>query len=69
MTQPGQIQMIITFDVVAKTINVSGPIQDKILSLGMLEMAKLVVINQPAAEGPPIIVPKLVPPTNLKGGN
>lgn len=49
-------------------IRVHGPIQDKILCYGLLEIAKDVIRNY-KVESQQIIVPQIVPPQNIIGGN
>lgn len=46
-------------------LRVDGPMQDKILALGMLELAKSVVLAFRAADR--IQVPRLIPPRGLRG--
>ena len=47
--QPIPVQKIeeirITFNPNTKEVNITGPIQDKLLCFGMLEMAKMIVTN------------------------
>jgi len=50
------------------TVHVEGPLQDKILSLGLLELAKQIVVNQKAEEPSKIIRPVLIPPADLGRG-
>ena len=45
------------------SLTVTGPINDKILSLGLLEMAKHIVLNHKENSG--LIVPKLVVPKGM----
>lgn len=40
-----KIPLTIEFDNVSGSINLSGPLQDKIFCLGLMEMAKQVIIN------------------------
>lgn len=46
-------------------LRVEGPMQDKILALGMLELAKSIVVAFQAAER--IQVPRVIPPRDLRG--
>jgi hypothetical protein len=45
------------------SLSVTGPINDKILSLGLLEMAKNIVLNH--KESSNLVVPKLVVPKGM----
>ena len=47
-------------------ISVSGPIHDKIFCLGIMEIAKRVILNH-RPEQPKIVVPSLVTPPINKG--
>ena len=52
------VQLVITMDEKGQ-IMVNGPVENKILCLGLLEFGKIAVINHVPS---PIIKPELVPP-------
>lgn len=54
-----KVEIIITLDGKGG-LQVSAP-PDKILSLGMLEFAKHILLNQPLREAPSIQVPMIIP--------
>ena len=58
------IQLVISFFPEDGNVQVHGPIQDKILSLGLLRIAENIIINL-KPEDNKILVPNLVPPGGL----
>ena len=50
------IQIIVTFDPATKEVQVQGPVQEKVLCCGMLDMAKEAIIRQEPSK---IIAPTL----------
>ena len=51
------IVLAVTLNRESGQVNVSGPLADKVLCLGLLEMAKNLVHNYTAPVGPKILVP------------
>lgn len=45
------IQLVITFNQRTGAINVTGPIENKVLSMGLLELAKAAVIDYKPGQG------------------
>lgn len=58
-TSAARAQLVITVLADGK-VNVTGPLPDKILCFGMIEMAKLLVaqFQQPSVQVPNIVVPR-----------
>lgn len=57
-----KITLTITFDPASGAVNVSGPIQDRILCLGMLELAKEAMAAEAKRQASQILIarPKVV---------
>lgn len=58
-----QEQIVITLDRATGQLNVTGPLTDKVLSYGMLEMAKEIVAGVVPEEAAP--APRLIPVASL----
>lgn len=59
MNQPRITKIEIVFD--GKNLGLNAPVEDKILCLGMLELAKQIILN---ANKPSVIVPTIIPNHN-----
>lgn len=62
------IQLTITLDEKTGNLQVTGPIQDRILCYGMLELAKATIQEQAAVKPSIVPVHAQLPPRQLHGG-
>jgi len=51
-----KIQLVVTLDPATGNIQLTGPVNDRILVMGLLEMAKVALLSQPAPSS--IVVPQ-----------
>lgn len=63
-----KVTLIIEFDPSTGNVGVNGDLTNRILVYGLLEFAKEIVLRQAmaASDGSRIVVPTLMPPSNLK---
>ena len=61
-----QVKLEITFEVESGRVNVDGPLENRLVCYGMLEMAREIIARQTPAEGgngaSKIVVPQFLPP-------
>lgn len=57
----GQVQVIITFNRATSEISISGPVGDAVLFLGLLEMAKVAMLEQRERDRRVVLAPFRLP--------